>query len=345
MSSRFILALLNLLLFVGLFTSCQQKSSLPDVSHIQVAIKIERFDQELTQLDTAAVRAQNSLWQEKYTTFYPDFMLHMLEVGDPRDTAYIAYMMAKIVEQEDFKNLSKAVSLQFPTLEKQEKELSQAFRYVKYYFPDYKIPRFISFFSGFSVQAPIGDDYVGIGLDMFLGSDSEFYPALVRDIPLYLSRRFTPENITPRLVESVLRQDLYAPQDVDMNTLQHMVYQGKILLALDSIVPHVNDTLKIGYTKQQLDWAKSYQGDIWSWFLQEDLLYSKDYQRVQKFFTEAPFTAELGENNESAPKLGTYLGWMMVRRYMERNPSVSLKQLLANNNAQDILEQSKFKGK
>lgn len=345
MSSRFLVAILSLIMLAGLYTSCQHKSKLPDVSHIPVAIKIERFDQELSQLDSTAVLVQNKLWHEKYASFYPDFMLHMLEVGDPRDTAYIDYMMAKIVQQTDFKNLSKAVTQQFPTLEKQEKELSQAFQYVQYYFPDYKLPRFISFFAGFSVQAPIGDDYVGIGLDMFLGSESEFYPALVRDIPLYLSRRFTPENIAPRIVESVLRQDLYPAQDVDMNTLQHMVYQGKILLALDSILPQVNDTLKIGYTKQQLDWAKSYQGDIWSWFLQEDLLYSKDYQRVQKFFTEAPFTAELGENNESAPKLGTYLGWILVRRYMERNPAVTLKELLANTNAQEILEQSKFKGK
>ena len=91
-------------------------------------------------------------------------------------------------------------------------------------------------------------------------------------------------------------------------------------------------------------WAKRYQKDIWAWFIQEKLLYNTDYPRIQKYFSEAPFTPELGENNSSSPKLGTYIGWMIVREYMKRNPQLSLKQLLENNDAQQILEGSKFRG-
>ncbi|SMG34857.1 gliding motility lipoprotein GldB [Sphingobacterium psychroaquaticum] len=333
------------LFFFVCLLSCQSNKKTPDISHIKADVKIERFDQELAQLDTLSVPKQNKLWQTKYAPFYQDFMLHMLEVGDARDTLYIDYMMKRILQQEDFKNLAAAVAEKYPSLQTQEKELSLAMRYMKYYFPAYNVPRFYSFFSGFSVQVPIGEGYVGIGLDMFLGSDSKFYPSLVRDIPLYLSRRFTPENITPRVVESILRQDLYPPDENNTSSLQHMVYQGKILLAMDSILPETADSLKIGYTAKQLEWAKGYEGEVWSWFLQEDLLYNTDHLRIQKYFTEGPFTAELGENNESAPKLGTYLGWMLVRKYMERNPEVTLKALLANSNAQEILEQSKYKGK
>ena len=335
------------MLLVVLAASCQHKKKLPAVSHIDLSVHIERFDQDLATLGQGnnRVAAQNRGWSEKYGVFYNDFIRHMLAAGDPSDSVELQATLNIIATQKDFHALSKAVERTFLSLERQEKELTEAFRYVRYYFPDYTLPRFISFFSGFSVQAPIGEGYVGIGLDMFLGADSEFYPALIKTVPRYLSRRFTPENITPRVVESVLRQELYPQADTDNNTLQHMVYQGKVLLALDSILPHVNDTLKIGYTGKQLEWAKAYQPEIWSWFLQEELLYSTDYLRIQKYFTEGPFTAELGEHNESAPKLGTYLGWMMIRRYMEQHPDVTLRELLAETNAQDILEKSKFRGK
>lgn len=332
-------------LVVAFATSCQQKSKLPDVSNIQVDVKIERFDQALAQLKATEVLQKNNEWQAQYGDFYANYMQYMLEVGNPKDSLHVAELLKQIIEQKDFKHLAAAVTKKYPNLQREEKELTQAFKYLKYYFPAYKMPRFISFFSGFSVQVPLGDGYVGIGLDMFLGSDSEFYPALVRDIPMYISRRFTPENIVPRVIESVVRQDLFPQERTDLNTLQHMIYEGKILVALDSILPNVSDSLKIGYTSQQLEWAKAYKEEIWSWFLQEELLYSTDYQRIQKYFTETPFTAELGENNESAPKLGMYIGWMIVRKYLERNPEVTLKELLANADAQEILEKSKFKGK
>jgi len=322
--------------------SCNRSPKLPDVSGIEVEVKIERFDREFAALDPDRILEQNSAWRERYGTFYTDFMLYMLEAGDPADTLRIAEKLEGMLRQKDFRELARAVEAKYPSLEKQEKELTRAFKYLKHYFPECEIPRFIAYFSGFSVQTPIGDGYIGIGLDMFLNPGSEFYPALVTSIPMYLSRRFTPENITPRVVESVLRQELYPQDNMDVNTLQHMVYQGKILLALDSILPEVADSVKIGYTAAQMKWAETYRPEVWAWFLQENLLYETDYLgRTQKYFNEAPFTPELGENNTSAPKLGTYLGWMMVRRFMERNPKTTLRELLDNSDAQEILEKAK----
>jgi len=114
---------------------------------------------------------------------------------------------------------------------------------------------------------------------------------------------------------------------------------------MDYLLENVPDTDKIGYTEAQLKWARRYQQDVWAWFVQENLLYNTDYLRIQKYFTEAPFTPELGQNNESAPKLGSYIGWMMVRKYMIKHPEMGLKELFAIENAQEILEDSKFKGK
>lgn len=326
--------------------SCEEKSIIkrPDVSSIDVNVKIDRFDQEFKSLKSGDILKSNTKWQQDYPFFYTDYMVEMLEVGDPKDSLYVESVLSKVIQKKDFIDLNAAVNKVFPNLKKQEEELTKAFKYIKYYFPAYQVPKVIAFVGGFSFQTPIGEDYLGIGLDMFLGADSEFYPALVKSIPLYISRRFTPENITPRVIESVLRQEILPEPNAISNTLQYMIYNGKIMYALDVILENVDDTLKIGYTQKQMDWARHYQKDIWAWFLSENLLYSTDYIRVQKYFSEAPFTRELGSNNESAPKLGSYIGWMIVRTYMERNPNVSLDELLLKDDAQEILEGAKFKG-
>lgn len=336
-----------LFFFILFTTSCRESTTFrrPDVSNINLQVSIERFDEEMSGLDSTEILAKNSLWQKKYGAFYTDYMVEMLEVGDPRDSLYLAHLLRQIIQKKDYIDLNNAVRTRYPQLTAQEKDLTKAFKYIKYYFPEYEMPRFISFVSGFAYQTPLGDNYIGIGLDMFLGADSPFYPSLVKSIPLYLSRRFTPENIAPRVVEVALREDILPDRSARANTLQQMIYNGKILYAMDIALEDTADSLKIGYSKTQMEWAQRYQADIWSWFMEENLLYNTDYMRIQKYFTEAPFTPELGENNESAPKLGSYMGWMIVRKYMERHPELGLKELFENTNAQEILEESKFKGK
>lgn len=327
-------------------TSCTNQDAFkrPDVSKINLEVKIERFDEQLNSINQGEVAKYNKIWQENYPYFYPDYTINMLEIGSPEDSIRSVDNLKTVLQNKDYNALSKAVARTFPNLDKQEKELTQAFKYIKYYFPDYQLPKLIAFIGGFSFQTPVGEDYVGIGLDMFLGADSEFYPALVQNIPLYISRRFTPENISPRVVETILREDLIVEPTTANNTLQYMIHNGKILYAMDMLLEGAKDEAKIGYSQEQLAWAKRYQKDIWAWFIEENLLYNSDYPRIQKYFSEAPFTPELGENNESSPKLGTYIGWMIVRKYMERNPEVTLTMLLENMDAQQILEDSKFKG-
>src|SRR5690606_18920677 len=95
---------------------------------------------------------------------------------------------------------------------------------------------------------------------------------------------------------------------------------------------------------EQWEWANHFERDIWAWLLQENLLYEADYNRIQKYLGEAPFTPELGEQNDSAPKLGVFIGWKIVRAYMERNPDISLSGLLEINDAQKILDGSRYRG-
>lgn len=323
---------------------CKQRERV-DLSQIELDIRIERFEQALDSLTAANIPEKNEQWKRQYGAFYYDYMRFMLEAGDPDDSAAITGVLSEVIQTPDYTALSRALQKAYPDMNEQELRLTDAFKHILYYFPDTEVPRFISYLSGFGVQTPIGEDYIGIGLDMFLGADSEFYPALRGSIPFYISRRFTPENIVPRVVEAYAREELFPYPDVESHLLDQMVHHGKILYFMDQVLPDVADSLKIGYTTAQMEWARNYERDIWAWFLSEELLYDYDFHRTQKHLGEAPFTPELGEQNESAPKLGLFLGWNIVRQYMARNPEVSLPELMAMDDGQAILDGSRYRGR
>ncbi|MEO6849618.1 MAG: gliding motility lipoprotein GldB, partial [Mucilaginibacter sp.] len=233
----------------------------------------------------------------------------------------------------------------YPNLDKPGEEIAEAFKYIKYYYPQKKLPKVYAYFSGFQAQTSLGDGYFAIGLDMFLGADSKFYPALTETLPRYITRRFSPDNITPRVVEGIAREDMFPEKSTDKSLLSRMVYNGKILYFMDRILPDVPDSTKIGYTSKQIKWCDDFKADVWGYFLEENLLYETDYEKIQKYLGEAPFTPGFGEKNEAAPKLALWTGWQIVRQYMDKNPTVTLQQLMTNNDAQQILNDSKYRPK
>jgi gliding motility-associated lipoprotein GldB len=328
-------------LCVLVFFSCKQGNK-PDVSDIKLDIKIERFDQDLFAGKQKGIPQTDLLLRKKYGAFYDDYVHRM--VGDPSYNG--PQILTTLFKDQAYTDLNHEADSVFRNMQPVEKELTQTFKYIKYYYPRIRVPKFITFISGFSVQTPIGDDYIGIGLDMFLGKNSKFYMAIVKSVPLYLSGRFTPDYIVPRITETYAREELFHQRDENHSLLSKMVENGKILYFMDQVLDDKTpDSIKIGYTDKQLTWCKKYEGDIWAYFMENNLLFETDYQKIQMYLTEAPFTPGLGEKNESAPKLGIWTGWQIVRKYMAGNPKVTLQQLMEEQDAQKILSGAKYKPK
>ena len=336
--------LIYLFFFISLFiTACGNKKRI-DVSNIKLDIHIDRFDQSLNSLTPGDLAETAPVLKQQYGSFYNDFMEKMLSVGNTQDTLYYKELY-RVLQNPDYISLKMEVAKAYPDLKETDKKLTDAFKHIRYYYPKKTLPRLISFFSGFSVQTPIGDNYIGIGLDMFLGADSKFYPALHESIPYYISRRFTPENITPRVIEAFAREDLFPELDADRSLLAKMIYNGKILYFMNAVLPDASDSLIIGETETQLQWCKNNEANIWAYFLQENLLYETDYLKIQKYLSEAPFTPGIGEDNKSAPKLGVWTGWQIVKKYMDKNSDLTLQQLMQDTDYQKILNLSKYKTK
>ncbi len=328
---------------VGLLilNSCKQQTK-PDVSSIPLKISIKRFDKDLFERKGKDLEKTNAFLNDKYGAFYSDYVNRMVGDGNYSGTQ----ILSTLYKDQAYTDLNNEVEGTFNKTADMEAALSETFKYIKFYYPKSKTPQIISFVSGFAVQTPIGEDYIGIGLDMFIGRNSKFYKSIVQSVPLYISRRFSPEYVVPRVTETFAREELFQEADSDRTLISKMIHNGKILYFMDQVLnDNVKDTIKIGYTTKQLEWCNTYQVDIWGFFLENNLLFETDYQKIQVYLSEGPFTPGLGNKNESAPKLGVWIGWQIVRKYMQQNTGVTLQELMAEKDTQKILTLSKYKPK
>ncbi|HLN96658.1 MAG TPA: hypothetical protein VK183_13575, partial [Flavobacterium sp.] len=72
---------------------------------------------------------------------------------------------------------------------------------------------------------------------------------------------------------------------------------------------------------------------------------STDGRLGNRFINPAPFSKfYLEVDNETPGRIGTWVGWQIVRAYMEQNEEVSLTQLLAMD-ANEIFTGSRYKPK
>lgn len=333
---------ITLFFLISIFTiSCTQNKKI-DTSNIKVDLVVQRFDQDLFKINPSMVNQNLPALQNKYPKFYKDYFEKILNVGSIENNEYYN-IISTVLEGDAFKELQKETNLVYPNFDKYQEEITEAFKNIKYYYPEWKTPKIITYISGFQVQTPIGIGYVGVGLDMFLGKDSKFYPALVETIPRYISRKFTPENITPRVVEVITREELFPELNNDKTLLSKMIYNGKLLYFMKQIQPETADSTIIGYSSGQMKWATDFESDSYAYFLENELLFETDYFKIQKFLSEAPFTPGLGNQNDSAPKLGLFIGWQIVKRYMEENTEIDLKQLMLEKDPQKILRLAKYR--
>ena len=113
----------------------------------------------------------------------------------------------------------------------------------------------------------------------------------------------------------------------------------------DLLLPHELETIKIAYTEKELSWVKENELYIWQYFVERQVLYKTDPEWVQRFLEPAPFSKfYLQLDNESPGRVGRWIGWQIVRSFVNQNPEISVEELLRMP-AQKLFNLSKYKPK
>ncbi|MFZ1529046.1 MAG: hypothetical protein WAT19_09865 [Ferruginibacter sp.] len=331
--------LLYLLLLI-LFISCNNKKA-PDVSNIKIDLKTERFDQDFFKIDSNQVAAQLDPVIAKYPSFGENFLTTILNM-DPRwqgDTAanYVkgflnAYYPVYDTAQKVFKDFSPY-----------EKEIKQGLQYVKHYFPNYKTPsKIITYIGPLDGYGDILDtDALIIGLQHHLGKDYSMYKQewVRQTYPDYISNRFTPGHIAANSMKNIVL-DMFPEKNEDKSLLIQMVEKGKRLYVLQQLLPQTDEYKLIGYTEKQLKDSYAHEASIWNLFVQNNFLQTLDYNIIKNYIGESPKTQELGE--ASPGNIGSFAGWQIVKKYMDKNPDTKLDQLITLD-AEQLFNAAKYK--
>jgi len=228
----------------------------------------------------------------------------------------------------------------YPDLIEQGAELTKAFRYFKYYFPEKQTPEVYTYISGLDIDNPVrySDQGIVIGLDLFLGSSEPVYAK--SGFPQYKTSKMTSEHIAPFCMAEIGRS-LVDADEQKQRLIDLMIAEGKVLCFEELTLPATADNIKIGYTSKQYDWCKANESQIWAFLVENNLLYSTDPEVVGKLLTDGPFTSGFGK--ESPARIGVWVGWQIARKYLERNPEISLAGLMKETDSQKILEGSRYK--
>lgn len=319
--------------FLAFLLGCSGGKSRIDVDtrDIQVTdIRIHRYDLDLFAVQVHHLKAGLDKIKPAYHFFLDT------DLDDPvRLTEMKAYL-------ENPRNLDfyQAVLKKYQDLTFLEKNMTEAFRHYRYYYPDASIPRVYAYISGGDYDYPIqsADSVILIGLDNYLGKEFKVYRS--DRIPQYRLEKMTADHILPDCMQVMART---APSSrISGNTLlDQMIEEGRRLYFTSSMIPLTDPRFILGYTRAQMDWVLKNEAQVWAAIIEHRMLYSTDGQIIRTFIADGPFTPEFSK--EAPARLGQWIGWQIIRQYMEKEVNVSLPQMLQETDAQKILTQSKYK--
>lgn len=155
-------------------------------------------------------------------------------------------------------------------------------------------------------------------------------------VPNYIMKLCSRKHIAADCMAAAARSHIVLPEG-ELTFLDHAIAEGKTLYFLDQVLPATPDTIKIRYTREQLEWMEANVAHVWGWLIQNNLPYSTDLAQLRNLMDDAPKTNAFGEG--SAPRTGAYIGWQIVRKYMKKS-GATMSELLADTDSRKILTQS-----
>lgn len=337
MRSGFII-IFSAVLFTSTMTSCKRNRYRINTSSVKMNIEIRRLEKDLFSLDPAQlIRAVPDL-KARYDDFLQLFgyVINAGNIEDPSFGENLERFCTDKLNNEVYDSVIKC----FPDISWLERDVSEAFRHYKYYFPEKKVPAVFTCITGFNNSIIAGDSVLGIGLDRYLGANSQFYERLA--VYRYQAARMTPGNIMPDCMYGwgASEWDFPAMKYPADNVLAEIIHEGKLKYFEKCMLPEASDELIFGFSPSQYKFCRNNEEQMWQFLIEKNLLFSTDKFTIRKLTGEAPFTSFF--TNESPGRAAVWLGFRIVESFMTRNPAIPLEKLMKEVNIQSILEKAKY---
>lgn len=321
----FFLAGLSLPVFLW---SCRHDPLEVDVSEIPLTLDVIRLDEAVFNANWDSALAENQRLYSEFDGYYRLFTEFILNAGTPVDDPATAKYMAGFAGDETMNDFYREEQKLFggekfvPYIE----EFTSAFKHYKYYFPSETVPVVFTYQSGFNYKVVPNDTLLGIGLEWYIGKDNELIKRLSPEVfPQYEKDKMIPEYLVVDGVKGFLKVKYQKYLKMD-NLLSVMIFYGKIMYLTDAMLHHKPDYVKINYSEDEWKWCKENEKLIWIFLAENNLLFSSSMRDIVQWINDGPFTTGLPQ--ESPSRIGIWMGWQMVRQYMDKHPGTPLNRLM-----------------
>ena len=319
--------------------ACKNERPVPDVSNIKVDVQLKRFDKDLFSIDTNNIEPSLNELQTEYGSFLNDYLYNILVLPPQPDS--VAQKIKMFLH--DYNYVYSAVQKRFSSFDGEFRQIEKGLQYVKYYFPQYRTPANVITFIG-PVEGyanVLTQSGLAIGLQLYLGKDFSIYQSefITEVYPDYQQRRFEAAYIPVNCMKNII-SDIYPEKNGSTPLVYQMIDAGKRLYMLDQFLPQLADSLKTGYTQQELDGCYDNEADIWNYFVQNNLLFITDPIQIRDYMQDGPHTEVFG--NGSPGFIGQFIGWQIVKKWMSLHKDATLAQLIDTPEKQ-IYDEAKYK--
>ena len=332
MKAKFLI-LISLLIALA---SCQKKEA---AYKAQLNIKTEPYDLEfdryeavLFNLDTANFQTELMKIQDRYRVFLS---------GDLNNPAAVQYL--KDFATDPFSvALYQKVQAAFPDLSQVEPIVEEVLAHFHYYYPDIELPKkAFTCVTGVHPDEPpvlIIDNQLVISLDWYL-NDEEVYDQI--GMPRYMSLRRNVSTLAKEVAEQLYMNYLYEWRKQGQ-IVGEMVFYGRRNYFIEAMCPELPDSILLGYSSAQWQWAVENEGQVWADIVGNRRLYDAGLDSYMMFFGDGPFTQAY--SNDAPSRLGEFFGLNIIRSYVTNN-EVSLQDLMKRKDLQNIFQDSGYKPK
>jgi hypothetical protein len=318
-----------------LATGCIPKRHDGPSVYAPINMSVQRFENDLFSTDPSVIPDSLSAWKARYGIFLSHYSA-VLKLGDVVNPGYAERLKQFSTDRSNYLIYKRTMEV-FPDLDTFEYGLTEAFRNYHGHFPEKPLPRIITYVSGLTQSAITDDSLLAIGLDKYLGTEETLY----KEIGLY---RYLTLHMYPRKLVSdcmAFWGETEFPFHDSINSLvTNMVYRGRLLYFTREMVPSEPDTVNWGFTTEGLAFCRKNEQSMWTNLIENKLLFNTDRFTIDKFMLEGPFTKDFGR--ESPSRAAIWTGMRIVESYMDKNPDITLAQLMEEKDYMKILNLSAY---
>ena len=318
--------------------SCNRNPLDIDVSEIKLEIAhldvIKAYSNAKNDTELEAINRQLN---NEATELYEFYTSEMLRVGMPLQDSTVAFL-THFLEDSIMMVVNKKIENKFSDFNSLKDRITTMFKRLKYHIPNAMLPqKILTYNSTFSNGVISTPNFIGLGLEMYLGSDDD----IVKKIPFpeYFKAKMNADFLMPDIAQSWLGSNVLE-EPSEESFIANLIYYGKMLYTIKSMLPTMPDHFILRYYESELDWAMENEYAIWQYLVQENLIYDVNMKNILRYFKPAPSTIGF---DGSPDRLGQFLGFQIVSAYMKKNSDITIKQLIAEKNQSKILKSYKPK--